>query len=172
MAEFLYLLPALLAGVVWAIEWYGHKRHKPWSFELGIPLGTSDEILDAKLPIPIPDHWVASHQVEVIVGPRLTFTPEVDDQTPACFGVLTFTEQGQRTLVHFARRANFGPLAFSAAIFATIRLGGADLEAAALMGFVVAGAWAYTVWRQRTRLDEDYASLSSSLLRQATEQAR
>lgn len=169
MSALLQFAPVALAGVVWAIEWYGHKHHKPWSFELGIPLGARDELLDAEIPVPIPEHWVANFNVESVVGQRLTFTPDVNDETATCFGVLTLSSEGKRTNVHFARRASFGPLAFAAALFAWMRLSGSDLEASLFVGAIFGAAWLFQVWRHRSRLDQEYELLSAALLRQAVE---
>jgi hypothetical protein len=170
LAEHVVAVPLLLASVVWGIEWLGHKLHKPWSFELGVPIGGKREVLEGAIPSPIPEHWVADFNVETISGSRLTFTPLLDDnEAPTCFGVLSLHANGGRTDAHYMRRASFGPLAFSAAVVASARLAGQDLPTALVFGAVVAAVWAFKVWRQTSRLDESYEMLSSALSRSAVE---
>ncbi len=168
IAEHIAQLPILLAVVVWGIEWYGHRTHQPWSFEIGIPLGKVDELLDAPIPTPVPEDWVSDFRVETIVGPRLTFTTENDSEHVAlCFGVLTFYREGKRTHVRYSRRASFGPLAFAAAAIASVRLNGASLELMLIGGAIVVGGWLLYVWRHRKQLDETYHVLTAALLRAA-----
>lgn len=170
LEEHVDLLPILLALVVWGIEWYGHKRHLPWSFELGLPLGSREEILGAPIPTPVPEDWLGEFEVESIVGSRLTFTPEVNGEHAAtCFGVITFSPRGSQTLAHYATRASFGPLAFCVAVVAAVRMHGVDLQFAAGGGLVLLGIWMFRVWSHKRCLDDTYEMLSASILRRAVE---
>jgi hypothetical protein len=166
--ELVTYLPWIPAGLIAAIEWYGHRHEAPWVAELGVPFGGTSETLDIVVPLPVPDGWLSGVNI-VSRGPnRIAFAPHVGSEASAtCIGVVTFTPYAGTTTFRYRCLLRPWVVAAIAALGSTVALTGVTRSFVLVVAAVAAAFAGVIVLSHKRKCDAEYFILSAEIARRA-----